>query len=72
MSQVAVATSALLAPWADNRSLIKGGLVSLGLHLAGLVLLIWLPSFSSPKYLDRKSTRLNSSHRLTSRMPSSA
>ena len=26
----------------------------------------------SPKYVDRKSTRLNSSHVVTSRMPSSA
>jgi ferredoxin hydrogenase small subunit len=31
--------------------------------------LLWHPSLSEA---DRKSTRLNSSHRLTSRMPSSA
>ena len=30
------------------------------------------PSFHDDEYLDRKSTRLNSSHPTTSRMPSSA
>jgi hypothetical protein len=41
-----------------------------------VALLPWLKSLEScntlGKTLDRKSTRLNSSHRLTSRMPSSA
>jgi type IV secretion system protein VirB11 len=33
---------------------------------------LWVDRLSSGRAPDRKSTRLNSSHRLTSRMPSSA
>jgi simple sugar transport system permease protein len=41
--------------------------IALALIFAGLVL-----AFTGNNPIDRKSTRLNSSHRLTSRMPSSA
>ena len=39
---------------------------------AGLVFKLWAPGADSLNTRDRKSTRLNSSHRSLSRMPSSA
>ena len=43
-----------------------------GLRLLGAALPGWSVTYLVPDRVDRKSTRLNSSHRNTSRMPSSA
>jgi rod shape determining protein RodA len=43
--------------------------LALPIYVGGVLLLIGVALFGD---IDRKSTRLNSSHRLTSRMPSSA
>ena len=43
--------------------------IEIGIIVFAVTLSIWLHSWSDQ---DRKSTRLNSSHALTSRMPSSA
>ena len=49
----------------------RGAIVNV-LSLAALAPLPMIPAYSISKAADRKSTRLNSSHRSLSRMPSSA
>jgi len=44
MSQV---YQGLMGPWVDKRKMMTAGVVSLGLHLAVLVLLVWLPEIGS-------------------------
>ena len=47
-------------------------LVVTDLRIGGAMVLFWIASFFQKPEQDRKSTRLNSSHRSLSRMPSSA
>jgi succinate dehydrogenase / fumarate reductase cytochrome b subunit len=52
------------------------GIVSILHRISGVLMFLLMPfiiwMFDASVSSDRKSTRLNSSHRLTSRMPSSA
>ena len=46
MSQV---YQGLMGPWVDKRKMTTAGLVSLGIHLAVLVALVWLPELGAEK-----------------------
>ena len=61
------AVLAVVAVWSDDRRLAGWWELSAGLLLLGLALESLLA-----RRADRKSTRLNSSHKSQSRMPSSA
>ena len=65
----------LEAQWTNAANAAVAMVTTYGLRVVGAIIILligWMASRLLYTAVDRKSTRLNSSHSLTSRMPSSA